>query len=117
MTVNILGTEYTVVVKKYDEDETFSAFKANGYCSGTEKEIGLCDMSTYPGWEKESEKARKNQEKITLRHEIVHAFLKESGLSSNSNETDSWAENEEMVDWIAIQGPKIYAAWKEAAAL
>jgi hypothetical protein len=35
----------------------------------------------------------------------------------NSNGSDSWATNEEMVDWIAIQGPKIYSAWKDASAL
>jgi hypothetical protein len=28
-----------------------------------------------------------------------------------------WAKNEEMVDWFALQGPKIYAAWKEAGAI
>ena len=36
--------------------------------------------------------------KKVIRHELVHAFLFESGLSVNS-----WADNEEIVDWIAIQ--------------
>ena len=49
-----------------------------------------------------------------LRHEIIHAFLYESGLSCNSQETTAWAANEEMVDWFAIQGPKIVRAWREA---
>ena len=39
---------------------------------------------------------------------IIHAFLLESGLDSNSNSADSWAVNEEMVDWFAIQSPKIF---------
>lgn len=117
MMVNILGTEYTVTVKKYDDDHTFKKFKANGYCSSTEKEIVLCDMSTYPDWEEESDTVRENQTKSTLRHEIVHAFLDESGLSANSNESEAWARNEEMVDWFALQGPKIYRAWQEAGAL
>lgn len=43
------------------------------------------------------------------RHEIIHAFLYESGLSFNSN----WAVNEEMVDWIAIQLPKIVEVCKK----
>ena len=55
--------------------------------------------------------------KQTLRHEIVHAFLGESGLSNNSNSIDAWARNEEVVDWFAIQGPKIYKAWQEAGAV
>lgn len=38
-----------------------------------------------------------------LYHEIIHAFLFESGLHSNSE----WAENEEMIDWFALQFDKI----------
>lgn len=115
--LTILGTEYTVTVKKYNEDKYFAQYKSSGYCSGTEKAIVLCDMATYPDWESESDKVCNNQMKETLRHEIVHAFLNESGLSVNSNESDAWARNEEMVDWFALQGPKIYKAWQEAGAL
>ncbi len=117
MTINVLGTEYTVTVKKYDEDETFKHYGANGYCSYTDKKIVLCDMSTFPDWEHETDRARENQRKATLRHEIIHAFLGESGLSANSNESDAWARNEEMVDWFALQGPKILKAWQEAGAI
>lgn len=117
MTINVLGTEYTVITRKYDEDETFKRCGTNGYCSCTDCEIVLCDMSTYPGWEYETDKAQKKQMEETLRHEIVHAFLGESGLSANSNESDAWARNEEMVDWFAIQGPKIYKAWQEVGAV
>ena len=42
-------------------------------------------------------------------HEIVHAFLHESGLSSNSE----WAMNEEIADWIALQLPKIISICNE----
>ena len=115
--INVLGTEYTIAVKKYDEDETFKRFDVNGYCSYTDHEIVLCDMSTYPDWEHEANRAKENQMKATLRHEIVHAFLGESGLSANSNESDAWARNEEMVDWFALQGPKIYKAWQESGAV
>lgn len=117
MTVNILGTEYTIVVKKYDCDPYFKKIGANGYCSSTDKTIALCDMSTYPDWEDETEYAQDVQTKETLRHEIVHAFLNESGLAANSTGSDAWARNEEIVDWFALQGPKIYAAWQEAGAL
>ena len=46
-------------------------------------------------------------QKHVLRHELIHAFLFESGLDQNSNLCESWAINEEMVDWMAIQMPKI----------
>ena len=115
--VCVLGTEYDIKIKKYDEDEAFQKYGASGYCGSFEKKIVLCDMKTYPDWQDEPEIVREKQMKATLRHEIVHAFLNESGLSSNSNESDAWARNEEMVDWFAMQGEKIYKAWKEAGAL
>lgn len=118
MTVNVLGTEYTITVKKYDEDGEFERMDCGGYCSGSTKRIVLCDMSTYPDWENEEADVIEITQKRLLRHEIVHAFFEESGLSDNSGEvTGAWARNEEMVDWIALQGPKIYKAWMEAVAL
>ena len=118
MTVNILGAEYKIEVKKYREDDSFEEYKSAGYCSCSQKKIVLCDMSTYPGWNTEKTGAIKYQTKKLLRHEIVHAFLEESGLSTNSNDsTGPWARNEEIVDWIALQGPKIYEAWEEADAI
>lgn len=55
--------------------------------------------------------------KKVKRHEIIHAFLFESGLSECSYKSDEWAKNEEMVDWFAHQGLKLYKAWKEADAI
>lgn len=53
----------------------------------------------------------------TLRHEIIHAFLAESGLWGSSEPAKAWAMNEEMIDWIALQFPKILKAFKEAKAI
>ena len=50
--------------------------------------------------------------KAVIRHELTHAFLFESGL-----DTCSWAQNEEMVDWIALQFPKLLQVFKEADCL
>ena len=118
MTVNILGTPYEIIVKKYDEEEAFERRSIAGFCDGYVKEIVVCDMHTYKGWEQEAEKTIVAAQKETLRHEIVHAFFNESGLQDSSFGIDnSWARNEEMVDWIAIQGAKIYKAWKDVNAL
>lgn len=117
MRINILGTEYEIIKKRYDEDDTFKRFSVAGYCSSSEQSIVLCDMTTYPGWDDEPEAACANLAKETLRHEIVHAFLNESGLAESSNECSAWARNEEMVDWFSLQGPKIYRAWKEVDAV
>ena len=118
MTVNILGTPYEIIVKKYDEDEAFERRSIVGLCDGYVKEIVVCDMHTYKGWENEAEKTVVAAQKQTLRHEIVHAFFHESGLMDSSSVVECpWSQNEEMVDWIANQGMKIYKAWVEADAL
>ena len=47
-----------------------------------------------------------------LRHEIVHAYSEESGIS-NFNEID----NDFIVDWIAKQAPKMLISFLECGAL
>lgn len=40
--------------------------------------------------------------------------MNESGLSDSSNQYGgAWAKNEEMVDWFAIQSPKIFKVYSE----
>lgn len=118
MTVNILGTPYEIIVKKYDEEKEFEQRSIAGFCDGYAKEIVICDMHTYKGWENEAEKTVAAAQKQTIRHEIVHAFFDESGLMDSSSMVDCpWSKNEEMVDWIANQGMKIYKAWQECDAL
>lgn len=118
MKLSILGTEYTIMKKKYDEEPYFAKYSADGFCDSVLHEIVYCDLSTYPGYENESVEYAALSEKETLRHEIVHAFLNESGLQNCAHTFDGpWSKDEEIVDWIAIQGPKIYAAWVEAGAV
>ena len=107
--VNILVTLYTIKERSASEYKLLENY--DGYCDWTTKQIvieremngTLGDMEAY---------IRK-----VKRHEIVHAFLLESGLDESSGDTSAWARNEEMVDWIARQGQRIYAAWTEAGAL
>lgn len=118
MKVNILGTEYIILVKQYHEEEAFERNSFAGYCDGYTKQIVICDMHTYKGWEHETEQSIQTAQKETMRHEIVHAFLNESGLKENTLAYGGgWAKNEEMVDWLAMQIPKIYKAFEEAGCL
>jgi len=48
-----------------------------------------------------------------LRHEIIHAFLLESGLKENSHSPDGWGNSEEIVDWIALMHHKLHWAFLE----
>ena len=107
--VNILGVQYTIKVQ--DEDENPILKNCDGYCDWTVKELvvengksgTLGDMDAF---------IRK-----VIRHEIVHAFLFESGLCENSASSNAWATNEEMVEWFARQGQKIHKAWCDAKAV
>ena len=118
MKINVLGTAYEIIVKKHDEDEAFKRKEICGYCDGYKKQLVVCDPATFEGWENEDAETVSIAKRETIRHEIVHAFLEESGLASSTLQYDGgWAKCEEMIDWIAMQGPKIYAAWKEAEAV
>jgi hypothetical protein len=101
MIVNILGTEYNIIEDTSEKNPKL--IDANGYIEFYSKEIVL---QTH----KEPDILNvKNIEKFdnkVLRHEIVHGFLQESGLAS-------YAGNEQIVDWIAIQFPKMLKAMQE----
>lgn len=116
--VNILGTEYTIETHKVSEDEYLEKNRLAGYCGEDSKLIVIADMSEEKYFSDMNEKEKKSYRKRTLRHEIIHAFLNESGLSDNSNRFDgAWAKNEEMVDWFAIQSSKIFKVFVELGIL
>lgn len=118
MKVNVLGTEYTIKRVDAGEDEYMEKMSFGGYCDCGRKQIVILDVRTCPGWEKELEAIIKDREKETLRHELIHAFLNESGLQHNSHIPEmAWTKNEEMVDWFAIQIPKIIKAFKEVGCI
>lgn len=113
--VNVLGTEYRIEYHDYGEEFSDGL---DGYCSTVDLVIVIGNLETFPYFDGVDADKILVLEKRLLRHEIVHAFLFESGLDENAiSHCESWATNEEMVDWIALQGVKIYEAWKEAEAL
>lgn len=112
--INILGTEYQIETHKVSEDSYLEKNKLSGYCGEDEKLIVVADMSEEKYFTGMDEKSQETYRKRVLRHEIMHAFLNESGLSDSSNRFDgAWAKNEEMVDWFAIQSPKIFKVYSE----
>lgn len=110
-TITILGTVYRIVIGNKEQYPCLE--DCDGYIDSSVHKIVISDMC-----ESENEVDRKENievyQKQVCRHEILHAFLHESGLSNNSAFTTSWAMNEEMVDWMAIQFPKIHRAFLEA---
>ena len=101
--VFILGTRYTIIITK-DIEHYPILEKNSGYVDYSIKTIVI----KYVDYDV---KRMKNGLYILteiIRHEIIHAFLYESGLDSCSNVFEGpWATNEELVDFFAIQLPKI----------
>lgn len=109
--VNILGVQYTIEHINRFDDKTLRSGEADGYCDSSTKRIvlriedeqdNIDDYSVY-------------LKKLT-RHEIIHAFLFESGLGSNF-EHPKYGHEETIVDWIAYQFPKMLEVFKEVDCL
>ena len=119
MKIDVMGVEYAVHrVNPYEpihSGKSLDEQGIGGFCDYDLKEIYVADMSATKGWETEPKSKITERERRILRHEITHAFLFESGLNWDSSVLqDGWATNEEMVDWFAIQGEKIYKCWVNA---
>lgn len=116
--VNVLGTDYTIEVHKVSEDDYLRENRCSGYCAEESKLIVIADMSESQYFTDMGEREQDIYRKKTLRHELIHAFLNESGLSDSSSVPGcGWAKNEEMIDWIAIQFPKMVKVFKEVGCL
>ncbi len=109
--VHILGIPYTIKIIEAD-DYRYNR-DADGWCDVSVKEILIYNFVQ----DIDSKRDLRKYQNSCIRHEIIHAFLYESGLSSNSLSGGPWAKNEEMVDWMAIQAPKMLKAFEEAGVL
>lgn len=100
MKINILGTEYNVIV-----DDSLIPQGCDGLCRTYSKEIIIKSKENMlcPDDSIENKECRQNE---VARHEIVHAFFSEAGLEDYSN-------NEQLVDWIATQFPKLVKIFTE----
>lgn len=106
-TIEVLGTTIRVQFREEKQDKALE--ECDGYFDASESLI----VVKIPKEDGMSLGNLENYQKKVLRHEITHAFLYESGMAHCSGTTDSWAVNEEMVDWFAIQSPKIYKVFQE----
>lgn len=104
-TINILGTKYNITFTTEEKEPRLKY--CDGFCDETTKEIVV---EKYKRGDPDNKGNLELQEQKNVRHEIIHAFLFESGLAENSE----WAQNEEMINWFAKQAPKLILAWREA---
>lgn len=93
----MLGEEWTLQFSQVSEDPKLK--QCDGYSDHTIRTIVVEDMKPEP----QSLEDLDVYKRSVVRHELIHAFLDECGLKQSSN----WARNEEMVDFFAIQFPKL----------
>lgn len=103
MKVNVLGTVYRI---KYVPSLDGRGGETDFYT----KEIRISEQEDIPAEYKTDN--LKEMQRHVLRHELIHAFLFESGMDQSSAAHEAWAANEEMIDWMAIQMPKIMEAYE-----
>ena len=106
-TINVLGTDIRVMFREKKQDKSLE--ECDGYYDSSENLI----VVRIPEKDDMSLGNLENYQKKVLRHEIIHAFLHESGMSHCASPVDCWSTNEEMVGWFAIQAPKIFTVFRE----
>lgn len=109
--ITIMGMPWVVDYRDPDKDRFLGKNGADGYCDPSLHLIVVCN-----NYEDVELGDFKSYQKQVLRHEIVHAFMYESGLGSDW-EHKQYGQEETTVDWIARQFPKLLKAFKEAKAL
>ena len=105
MNINVLGTKYTI--HRLTPEKDAALCNCDGYCDKTTKRIVVTTQAPGSDLGDFDVYGRK-----ILRHEIIHAFLFESGLHENF--MHQIGHDETYVDWFAAQYPKIKAAFIQA---
>lgn len=103
MEANILGTTYTI-------DHNFVDCYSDGECGFYDKTINIRSVHEILEGEKSSLLERGCRREEVLRHEVIHAFLFESGHGM-------WARDETLVDYLAIMTPKLFKIFKDLGIL
>ncbi len=113
--LNILGTTWKLYFTNEDKDPKMKDI--DGYADHSIKTIFVEDFTGSKAKDSMLISDIETYKKQVMRHEIIHAFLYESGFNGNEYGLEHWTQNEEMVDWFAIQFPKIVEVFREAGCL
>lgn len=100
MEADILGTKYTIVFVPENKQDY------DGLCDASIKQITVVEIASDG-----TDRVKKNLDYVKnkiLRHEIIHAFIYESGLDSGNT-----LDEEQIVDWIAVQSPKLFEIFRK----
>ena len=104
-TVEILGEKWEVQIRKESEEKRLEG--CDGFTDWTTRTIVVADRHDEGNLACPHAYICK-----VLRHEIIHAFFRESGIGECMNW--GYSTDEMLVDWMAIQIPKISAVCHHA---
>ena len=111
-TVSVLGTEYEIYLNVPHKDDKMLD-TCDGYCDWTVRRIVVADRH-----EAEQHADFEARKKVCLRHELIHAFLYESGLDQNTTwDIEGQIHPEQMVEWVARQYPKMLEMFRKVGAI
>ena len=110
--ISVLGTDYRIFLDVPEgEDPSLKEFL--GYCDETSHLIAVCARDAQSDLDDYAQLRKR-----IIRHELIHAFLFESGLGADSHwHADGHNHPEQTVDWFARQFPKLLEAFQQAGAL
>ena len=100
--VKILGKEWIIhFVRAIENDQSIS-----GMTDPTSREMFIKTTNS------ENVKDFQRETANTIRHEVIHAFLFESGLGADW-EHKALGHEETVVDWFAVMYPRIRKVFKQ----
>lgn len=103
--VDVLGSKYEIKYVELKDADT------DGDCDSTAKLIRVRNDNTNNVGNFEE------LQKSVLRHEIIHAFLFESGLGASWHHPIVFGHDETTVDWFAKQHMRIHKAFEEVGCI
>ena len=103
MNVNVLGTDYEILI----QSDNPKMKDSDGFCEWISKKIVITD--SYRNDDDALENIDEYIHKV-IRHEAFHAFFAEMGMRK-------WLQDEELVDMLAMQYPKIRKIMDECDAI
>lgn len=109
ISVCILGAVYTLHIWPETADPRFEELNCSGFCDQTTRELFVSNLVS------SNKKPTVADVRYTIRHaikhEMVHAFMFESGLGEDWVHAECGQE-ETTVDWIARQLEKIHDTYE-----
>lgn len=98
--VPVLGTVYKIFYEK--KGKKYLDLECDGYTTWDLKEIHVCSSGCKP------------YDRKVMRHEVLHAFMFESGYFGNENpRRKENIHDEQIIDFWSVQLPKVFEVFKE----